>query len=77
VAYWAVHGNPNDIESLQNESRKGNYQKATPEYRELLLKIVDIEPGNFGYEFGRWTEKRLSEHLEKETGIKLGIEPSI
>ncbi len=24
-----------------------------------------------GYEFGRWTGKRLSEHLEKETGIKL------
>ncbi|BAQ67016.1 mobile element protein (plasmid) [Geminocystis sp. NIES-3709] len=71
VAYWAVHGNPNNIESLQNESRKGNYHKATPEYRKLLLKVVDIEPSAFGYEFGRWTGKRLSEHLEKETGIKL------
>lgn len=71
VAYWSAHGNPNDIESLQNKSRNGNHHKATPEYRELLLKVVDIEPSTFGYEFGGWTGKRLSEHLEKETGIKL------
>ena len=71
VAYWSAHGNPNDIESLQNKSRNGNHHKATPEYRELLLKVVDIEPSTFGYEFGGWTGKRLSEHLEKETEIKL------
>jgi len=35
------------------------------------LEVVDKEPKEFGYEFGRWTGKRLSEHLEKETGIKL------
>ncbi|GEA29026.1 hypothetical protein MiAbW_03608 [Microcystis aeruginosa NIES-4325] len=37
----------------------------------LLLKIVDEDPKEFGYEFGRWTAARLAEHLEKETGIKL------
>ncbi len=44
VAYWAVHGNPNNIESLENKTRKGNHQKATKEYIELLLKIVDKDP---------------------------------
>lgn len=32
---------------------------------------MDTNPKDLGYEFGRWTGKRLSEHLEKETGIKL------
>ena len=32
---------------------------------------MDKQPEELGYEFGRWTGKRLSEHLEKETGIKL------
>ncbi len=37
------------------------------------MKIVDEDPKEFGYEFGRWTAARLAEHLEKETGIKLSI----
>ena len=36
VAYWATHGNPNNIESLENQHRQGNHQKATPEYIDLL-----------------------------------------
>ncbi len=71
VAYWAVHGNPNNIETLEDKKRKGNHQKATDEYLKILLEIVDKQPEELGYEFGRWTGKRLSEHLEKETGIKL------
>ncbi len=71
VAYWAVHGSPNNLDTLQDKRRKGNRAKATDKYIEMLLEIVDKEPGEFGYDFGRWTGKRLSEHLEKETGIKL------
>lgn len=71
VAYWAVHGSPNDIETLVDKRRKGNFHKATDEYINLLLEVIDKEPTELGYEFGRWTGTRLSEHLEKETGIKL------
>jgi transposase len=71
VAYWAVHGSPSNLETLQDKRIKGNHKKATDEYIDLLLRIVDKNPTEFGYEFGRWTGKRLSEHLEKETGIKL------
>ena len=71
VAYWCVHGAPANLESLEDGRKKGNYKKATDKYIELLLEIVDKEPQELGYEFGRWTGKRLSEHLEKETGIKL------
>lgn len=71
VAYWAVHGSPNNLETLQDKRAKGNNKKATDEYINLLLETVDKNPTELGYEFGRWTGKRLSEHLEKETGIKL------
>ncbi len=50
---------------------EGNHKKATPEYIELLLEIVDKEPKELGYEFGRWTAKRLATYLEKKTGIQL------
>ena len=71
VAPWCVHGDPNNLESLKDGRKNGNHKKATEEYINLLLKIVDEDPKELGYEFGRWTAARLAEHLEKETGIKL------
>ncbi len=71
VAYWCVHGDPDNLETLEDGRKKGNFKKATKEYIELLLEVVEKEPQDLGHEFGRWTGKRLSEHLEKETGIKL------
>lgn len=50
---------------------EGNNKKATPEYIELLLKTVEQEPEELGYEFGRWTANRLATYLEEKTGIKL------
>jgi hypothetical protein len=37
-----------------------NHKKATDEYIELLLKTVEKEPFELGYEFGRWTAARLA-----------------
>ena len=71
VAYWCVHGDPDKLETLEDGRKKGNFKKATKEYIELLLEVVEKEPQDLGYEFGRWTGKRLSEHLEGITGIKL------
>lgn len=71
VAYWAAHGSPKNLDTLQDKRVKGNNQKATEEYINLLVEIVDKEPTELGCEFGRWTGKRLSEYLEEVTGIKL------
>jgi len=71
VAYWCVHGAPDNLESLEDGRKQGNFKKATDEYIKRLLEIVEQEPEELGYEFGRWTGKRLAEHLEKETGIEL------
>jgi transposase len=71
VAYWAVHGDPDNLDSFLDGRREGNFRKATKEYEDLLLEIVDKEPAEYGYEFGRWTSCRLATYLEKITGIKL------
>jgi hypothetical protein len=34
----------------------------------LLLEVIEKEPAEYGYEFGRWTARL---YLEKITGIKL------
>ncbi len=71
VAYWCVHGDPDNLETLKDKRQQGNYRKATEQYIELLLEVVAKAPQEFGYEFGRWTGERLSTYLEQRTGIKL------
>ena len=71
VAYWSVHGDPENLDSLKDERMNGNYRKATSEYINLLLEVIEIEPEKYGDEFGRWTTVRLATYLEEKTGIKL------
>jgi transposase len=71
VAYWSAHGDPSKLDSLIDKRMKGNYHKATDQYIDLLLEVIDKEPQDYGYEFGSWTAQRLAYYLEKETGIKL------
>ncbi|RCJ42109.1 transposase [Nostoc punctiforme NIES-2108] len=74
VAYWCVHGDPDNLESLKDGRNQGNYRKATEEYINLLMCLIEKEPSELGYEFGRWTTARLSTYLEEQTGIKLSGE---
>lgn len=71
VCYWCVHGEPDNLESLKDERMKGNHHKATDKYVEILLDTVEKEPQELGYEFGRWTAKRLATYLAGKTGIEL------
>ena len=71
VAYWAVHGDPDKLDSFSDKRSQGNFRKVTPEYEKLLLETIDKTPEEYGYEFGRWTAARLATYLEKVTGIKL------
>lgn len=71
VAYWCVHGDPDNLDSLRDKREQGNYRKATGEYIELLQNLVEKDPTELGYEFGRWTAGRLSAYLLEQTGIKL------
>ena len=71
VAYWCVHGDPEKLNSLKDKRMEVNYKKATDEYISILLKTVEQDPSDLGYDFGRWTAQRLATYLENQTGIKL------
>jgi transposase len=44
VAYWAVHGDPDNLESFLDGRREGNFHKVTKKYEELLLEVIEKEP---------------------------------
>ena len=71
VAYWAVHGDPDNLESFSDGRKQGNFRKVTQQYENLLFEVIEKEPIEYGYEFGRWTSARLATYLEQATGIKL------
>jgi transposase len=71
VAYWCMHGDPDDLKTLHNKREYEHHRKATPEYIELLLKTIEQLPADLGYEFGRWTAERLATYLTEQTGIEL------
>jgi transposase len=69
VAYWAVHGSPNNIDTLQDKRKNGNHIKATDKYIEILLEIVEKNPEDLGYEFGRWTIPRDYQNIWKKKQV--------
>ncbi|HIK08775.1 MAG TPA: helix-turn-helix domain-containing protein [Oscillatoriaceae cyanobacterium M33_DOE_052] len=71
VAYWCVHGDPDNLDSMRDRRENGNYRKADDEYIQLLLSVADRKPKELGYEFELWTSSRLANHLAKATGIEL------
>ncbi|MBD2247118.1 IS630 family transposase [Nostoc sp. FACHB-888] len=59
---------------MHDERKKGNHQKVTKEYIELLMQIIEKEPSELGYEFGRWSIARLATYLAELTEIELSGE---
>ncbi|NJK50753.1 helix-turn-helix domain-containing protein [Candidatus Gracilibacteria bacterium] len=55
VAYWCVHGDPEDIESLRDKRTKGNYRKVTENYMQILMETIVQDPRELGYSFARWS----------------------
>ncbi|MEB3252123.1 MAG: helix-turn-helix domain-containing protein [Cyanobacteriota bacterium] len=71
VAYWSVHGDPWDLDSLVDKRMQGNYQKVTDAYLDRLFQVVSQKPQDLGYGFKTWSQQKLANHMEQETGIKL------
>ena len=74
VVHWCVHADPDNLETIRDRREKGNYHKVTEAYIQLLMKVLEKEPSELGYEFGRWTAARLATYLTEQTGIKLSGE---
>lgn len=71
VAYWCVHGDPDNLDSMKDRRENGNYRKANDGYIALLLSVVDEKPKKLGYDFELWTSTRLATHMAEKTGVEL------
>ena len=67
ICFWCLHGDPDNLESLKDEKMKENNHKATEKYIEILLETIDKAPQELGYEFGRWSTKRLATYPSSVT----------
>ena len=68
---WIARWTDGGIEALANQPKSGRPLKADDEYTLTLLKVIEKEPSELGYDFTILTIDRLRAHLEKETGINL------
>ena len=70
---WHHRWKASKLEGLANRAKSGRPRKATESYITLLKQIIEQDPQELGYTFTLWTIKRLRLHLQKETGILLGL----
>lgn len=56
---------------LADAPRPGAVPKVTPEYRELLLKVVRQRPRSLGQAYSLWTLQRLADYMAEQTGIRV------
>lgn len=62
------------LAGLSDRTHPGRPPVADGHYTRILLKTIRQSPLKHGYVFTVWSVGRLSAHLEKKTGIRLGPE---
>ncbi len=48
VAYWSVHGDPDNLDSFLDKRSPGNFRKVTPESEKILRDTIDKAPEEYG-----------------------------
>lgn len=73
VQNWHKRWREGGLENLANQPIPGRKPKANQTYQEVLEQTLATDPHDLGYAFSVWTLARLSQHLERETGISLSV----
>ena len=74
VQRWIKRYQAEGIQGLFDVPRAGAPRKATPEYRDLLVKTVRRRPRALDLPFSLWTLERLADYLAEQTGIRITAE---
>ena len=72
VYNWHHRWQADRLEGLANRPKSGRPRKAGPSYVQRLEAVIEQDPQDLGYNFTLWTADRLRQHMEKETGERLG-----
>lgn len=71
VRSWLKRYLAEGVAGLADAPRPGAVPKVTPEYRELLLKVVRQRPRSLGQAYSLWTLQRLADYMAEQTGIRV------
>ena len=71
VRAWLKRYLAEGVAGLADAPRPGAVPKVTPEYRELLLKVVRQRPRSLGQAYSLWTLQRLADYMAEQTGIRV------
>ena len=69
VYLWHSRWREAGITGLMDKPKSGRPKVGGDEYRQKLAELIETNPQALGYGFNVWTIKRLTAHLEKETGV--------
>lgn len=69
ISAWQRQWRTEGFEGLADKPKSGRPRKATPEYIKQLEETLATDPKDKGYAFTVWTQARLRQYLEQETGI--------
>lgn len=71
VRSWLRRYLAEGVAGLADAPRPGARPKVTPEYREVLLKVVRQRPRSLGQAYSLWTLQRLADYMAELTGIRV------
>ncbi len=71
VRSWLRRYLAEGVAGLADAPRPGAVPKVTPEYRELLLRVVRQRPRSLGQPYSLWTLQRLADYMAERTSIRV------
>jgi transposase len=71
VRSWLRRYMAEGVTGLADAPRPGAAPKVTPEYRELLLKVVRQRPRSLGQPYSLWTLQRLADYMAERPQHKI------
>lgn len=71
VYWWHQRWRSEGLAGLADRPRSGRPQAANAAYRQKLEEVLATDPATYGYAFTVWDSRRLLEHLEQETGVRV------
>lgn len=70
VGRWVLLAKTGQIHQWKKQCR-GRPQKLEERHLSYLKELLKQSPRDYGYDYDRWSGKRLSKQLQKEFGIKV------
>ncbi len=71
VSYWVHRFNEAGLKGLEDKQRPGRERIYSQQERGQIIALARTHPDQLGLAFGRWTLSRLTEYINRQSGITI------